>query len=99
MLRHSDMVMYDRETESWWQQLTGEAIVGELTGKKLRQLPAGDYTLSVYVSESSQWLTSSQLLDRVALSVATPGPFMLTALCRRSRRPPDLRNSSGCVSS
>ena len=40
MLRHSDMVMYDRETESWWQQFTGEAIVGDLTGKKLRQLPA-----------------------------------------------------------
>lgn len=40
MLRHSDMVMYDRETESWWQQITGEAIVGDLVGKKLRQLPA-----------------------------------------------------------
>lgn len=40
LLRHSDMVKYDRETESWWQQFTGEAIVGELTGKKLRQLPA-----------------------------------------------------------
>ena len=34
-LRHSDLVMWDRETESWWQQLTGEAIVGELAGKKL----------------------------------------------------------------
>ena len=40
MLRHSDMVMYDRETESWWQQVLGEAIVGELTGTKLTQLPA-----------------------------------------------------------
>ena len=40
MLRHSDMVMYDRATESWWQQFTGEAIVGDLTGTKLRQLPA-----------------------------------------------------------
>ena len=40
LLRHSDMVMYDRETESWWQQFTGEAIVGDLTGKKLLQLPA-----------------------------------------------------------
>jgi len=40
MLRHSDMVMYDRATESWWQQFTGEAIVGDLTGRKLRQLPA-----------------------------------------------------------
>lgn len=39
MLRHSDMVMYDRETESWWQQITGEAIVGDLTGKTLKQFP------------------------------------------------------------
>ena len=34
-LRLSDLVMWDRETESWWQQLTGEAIVGKLAGKKL----------------------------------------------------------------
>ena len=39
-LRFSDLVMYDRQTESWWQQVTGEAIVGELTGKRLRFLPA-----------------------------------------------------------
>jgi hypothetical protein len=40
LLRHSDMLMYDRETESLWQQFIGEAIVGDLTGKKLQQLPA-----------------------------------------------------------
>ncbi len=39
-LRKSDMVMYDRQTESWWQQFTGEGIVGELAGKRLSQLPA-----------------------------------------------------------
>jgi hypothetical protein len=39
-LRHSDLVMYDRQTESWWQQFGGEALVGELAGEKLRQLPA-----------------------------------------------------------
>ncbi|HSG14417.1 MAG TPA: DUF3179 domain-containing protein [Gaiellaceae bacterium] len=38
-LRESDLVMYDRKTESWWQQFSGEAIVGELAGKKLEQLP------------------------------------------------------------
>jgi len=38
-LRHSDLIMWDRETESWWQQLSGEAIVGELAGKKLTFLP------------------------------------------------------------
>ena len=39
-LRHSDMVMWDRQTESWWQQITGEAIVGEYTGTQLKFLPA-----------------------------------------------------------
>ncbi len=39
-LRHSDMVMYDRETESWWQQAIGEAIVGDLSGTKLTHLPS-----------------------------------------------------------
>ncbi len=39
-LRHSDLVMYDRQTESWWQQATGEAIVGELVGTTLVFLPA-----------------------------------------------------------
>ncbi|MEW6131130.1 MAG: DUF3179 domain-containing protein [Acidobacteriota bacterium] len=36
----SNMVMYDRETESWWQQFTGEAIVGDLLGMKLKPIPA-----------------------------------------------------------
>ncbi len=39
-LRYSNMVMYDRETESWWQQADGKAIVGELLGQKLSMLPA-----------------------------------------------------------
>jgi hypothetical protein len=39
-LRFSDLIMYDRQTESWWQQVTGEAIVGDLTGTRLRPLPA-----------------------------------------------------------
>ena len=39
-LINSDLIMYDRETHSWWQQLTGEAVVGSLTGRKLHFLPA-----------------------------------------------------------
>ena len=39
-LRNSDLVMYDRQTESWWQQFTGTGIVGELNGKMLKFLPA-----------------------------------------------------------
>ena len=39
-LRNSDLIMWDRQTDSWWQQITGEAIVGELTGTKLTFIPA-----------------------------------------------------------
>ena len=39
-LRNSDLVMYDRQTESWWQQFTGTGIVGEYTGKELKTIPA-----------------------------------------------------------
>jgi len=39
-LRNSDLVMYDRATESWWQQFLGEAIVGERTGTLLKMIPA-----------------------------------------------------------
>lgn len=39
-LRNSDLVMFDRQTESWWQQFEGKALVGDLAGKKLVQLPA-----------------------------------------------------------
>jgi hypothetical protein len=39
-LRKSDLVMYDRQTETWWQQFTGKAIVGTLAGSTLEQIPA-----------------------------------------------------------
>ena len=37
-LRKSDLVMYDRQTESWWQQFSGEAIIGEMAGKTLTMI-------------------------------------------------------------
>jgi Protein of unknown function (DUF3179) len=39
-LRHSDLVMYDRQTESWWQQFGGAALVGFYAGEELERLPA-----------------------------------------------------------
>lgn len=38
LLRNSDLVMWDRQTESLWQQVTGESIVGSLAGKQLEFL-------------------------------------------------------------
>lgn len=39
-LRHSDLVMFDRQSETWWQQAIGEGIVGAMAGTKLRRVPA-----------------------------------------------------------
>jgi hypothetical protein len=44
-LFESNLVMYDRETESLWSQARGEAIVGELLGTKLDHYPAQLLTL------------------------------------------------------
>jgi len=55
-LRKSDMVMYDRQTESWWQQFTGKGIVGKYAGTELQRLPSniisyGDYKAAFPGSE------------------------------------------------
>jgi hypothetical protein len=39
-LRFSNLLMYDRQTESWWQQAIGQAIIGQLTGTTLVSRPA-----------------------------------------------------------
>ena len=38
LLRNSDLVMWDDETQSLWQQITGEAIVGARAGEQLTSL-------------------------------------------------------------
>jgi hypothetical protein len=47
-LRHSDMIMYDRQTESWWQQFAGQGIVGEMVNVKLKRLPASIIPFSTF---------------------------------------------------
>ncbi len=39
-LRYSNLIMYDRQSETWWQQATGEAIAGEYAGARLTFYPA-----------------------------------------------------------
>jgi hypothetical protein len=40
LVRSSDLVMYDRTTETLWQQIGGKALVGGLVGAELKLLPA-----------------------------------------------------------
>jgi hypothetical protein len=37
-LYNSNLVMYDRETDTYWTQIDGKAIVGELTGMELKEI-------------------------------------------------------------
>ncbi|MFQ5753684.1 MAG: DUF3179 domain-containing protein [bacterium] len=39
-LWQSNLVMYDRKSETLWSQILGEAILGELTGTRLKVLPS-----------------------------------------------------------
>ncbi len=50
MLRKSDLVMWDRQTESWWQQFTGKAVVGELTGAQLDIIPSSIISLESFIN-------------------------------------------------
>ncbi len=38
-LRFSNLIMYDRQTESWWQQASGDAVAGFFAGTRLRFVP------------------------------------------------------------
>ena len=59
-LRNSDMVMFDRETESWWQQAIGEGIVGHHTGDQLVQLPAWMESWSEFKSRNPNGLVMDE---------------------------------------
>jgi hypothetical protein len=61
LLHNSDLVMYDRQTKSLWQQITGEAFAGKSRGSQLKTLP-----LSMITWEN--W--RAQYPDAEVLSVA-----------------------------
>ena len=59
-LRFSNLLMYDRQTETWWQQATGEAVIGELTGTQLTFLPVP----TIGWSEAKDTYPEAQVLSR-----------------------------------
>jgi len=59
-LRHSNLIMYDRQTESWWQQATGEAIAGQFTDRQLTFVP----TLMVSWSDFKAAYPDGRVLSR-----------------------------------
>lgn len=56
----SDMLMFDHGTGSYWLQITGEAIVGPLTGKRLKLLPSQTTTWGLWKKQ----FPDTQVLSR-----------------------------------
>lgn len=44
--------MRDEQTDSWWQQISGEAIQGKLKGEKLENVPMDEITFAVFKREN-----------------------------------------------
>lgn len=60
-LRYSDLVMWSSDPgETWWQQITGEALVGDLVGQRLTMLPASIISFADFVTAHPQ----GQVLSR-----------------------------------
>jgi len=38
-LRYTNLIMYDRQSETWWQQASGRGLIGEYAGRSLPMLP------------------------------------------------------------
>jgi len=51
-INNQNFLMRDRETGSWWQQVTGRAIAGELAGSALELIPNDELTFTLWKSEA-----------------------------------------------
>ena len=59
-LYNSNLVMYDRKTDTYWSQLDGLAIVGELTGIKLKMVRIDTVTWREWKTEHPESEVLSQ---------------------------------------
>jgi Protein of unknown function (DUF3179) len=58
-LRYSNLLMYDRQTESWWQQAIGQAVVGDLTGTQLVAHPTAIISWAAFKADHPDGLVLS----------------------------------------
>jgi hypothetical protein len=61
-INNQNFLMRDRETGTWWQQISGKAIYGELKGKTLELAPSDELSFGLWKKESP----SGQVLAAVA---------------------------------
>ena len=83
MLRNSDLVMWDDLTQSWWQQFTGEGIVGAYTGTRLEILPSQLVSFKAFAEQYPNGAVLSPQGRRYGVNPYTgydssPRPFLFT---------------------
>jgi len=52
-INNQNFLMRDKETGSWWQQITGKAIFGQMQGASLELVPSDELTFGEWKSEVS----------------------------------------------
>ena len=50
-INNQNFIMRDEETGSWWQQVTGEAILGPLKGRRLTHVPQDEISFALWKGE------------------------------------------------
>ena len=60
LLRNSDLIMFDRGSETWWQQLTGEGLAGEYAGELLDIVPSQVIGFGVFAERYPEGLVMSR---------------------------------------
>ena len=70
-VNNQNFLMYDEETGSWWQQISGECILGPLRGKRLVRVPSDEVTLTIWRREHPEGTAvrfDPRFLDRYSKS-------------------------------
>lgn len=89
----SNLVMYDRKTDSLWSQVLAEAVVGEMTGTKLKTLPSDQMRYGNWKREFPKGEVLSRDTGTVRFYGSSPygDYFSVTNLSLSLARPTDAR--------
>jgi hypothetical protein len=52
-INNQNFIMRDEETGTWWQQVSGEAILGPLKGRRLTRVPQDEISFALWKREHS----------------------------------------------
>ncbi len=63
-VNNQNFVMQDEQTGTWWQQVTGEALVGPLAGKRLEAIRFDEISFELWRGEHPETLVFEPVADK-----------------------------------